>query len=198
MLWHFALSILGHWATIIFGVVFVAVGIAKPGRLIVPDFLYSVALALGVALAGGGYLYDAGYRGALHGVEIAQLKEDLAQADETISEMNRLAAAAGERERVAAEQRQSDSEKVRAYEIELAQKHGDVDLSRAELERLRGLVEDISARASRTAATVRSARAASVGCRALVARYVGALNEANRRLVNDGKFYRDVQHGFGG
>lgn len=197
MIWHFALSILGHWLLVAIGVVLIAFGIAKPWKLVIPDFLFSVALAAGVALSGGGYLYDAGYRGALHGVEVARLRDDLAQADENIALLQQTAKVAAERERAAAEQRQSDNEKVRAYETELARKNSDIDLSRADLERLRGIVEDATAESTRAATAVRAARRSSFGCKATLAEYVGALNESNRRLLNDAAFYRDVRQRFG-
>ena len=47
MIGHFALSILGHWLLVAIGVVLIAFGIAKPWKLVIPDFLFSVALAAG-------------------------------------------------------------------------------------------------------------------------------------------------------
>lgn len=198
MIWNFALHILGHWLGIAVGVALLVVGVAKPGRLVVPDFVYSIAIAVGVALAGGGYLYDSGYRAALHGVEIARLREDLAQANTNISLLQQTAVEANERERAAAEERHSDTASINRYIRELAAAGSDLQLTASELGRMRELVRYSQRQlaAARASSGVRPASGPSAGCRALVAEYIGALNEANRRLVNDGLFYSSVRQNY--
>jgi len=149
-------------------------------------------------MSGGGYLYDTGYRSALHGVEIARLREDLAQADENISLLQKTAQEAGERERTAAAQRQEDTGAINNYIVELARKGSDLQLTAAELGRMRELVRYSQRQlaAARASSGVRTASGPSSGCRALVAEYIGALNEANQRLVNDRLFYSSVKRDF--
>lgn len=196
MIWHFALSILGHWTTIAAGTVLVVLGVAKPVR-IVPDFVYSLALIVGIPLAGGGYLYDTGYRSALHGVEVAQLREDLAQADENISLLQQTTEHANERDRLAAAQKEEDTRAINKYIRDLAAAGSDLQLTTSELDRLRGLVRHYQSVGSpRASSTVRPAGRQSAGCRGLIAELTGSLNEANRRLVNDFAFYKDVRENF--
>lgn len=193
----FALSILGHWAVILAGAALLVVGVAKPLKL-VPDFVYSMAVIVGVVLGGGGYLYDTGYRSALRGVEVSRLRESLAQADENIRLLQQTAVEANERERAAAEERQSDTRAINKYLVELATAGNDLQLTSAELGRMRDLVHYTQRQlaAARATSGVRSASGSSTGCRALVAEYIGALNEANRRLVNDGLFYDSVRKNY--
>jgi hypothetical protein len=195
VIWHFALSILGHWATITVGAVLVVLGVAKPLK-VVPDFFYSMAIIAGVALSGGGYLYDSGYRSALRGVEVARLKEDLAQADENIRLLQQTAEHANERDRLAAEQKEEDTRAINKYTRELAVSGNDLQLTTAELDRLRGLVRHYQVSTSRAASTVRPAGRQSAGCRGMIAELTGALNEANSRLVRDFAFYDDVRKNY--
>lgn len=190
-LWH----ILGHWAVILAGAAVLLLGVARPWKL-VPDFLYSMAVIVGTAMAGGGYVYDTGFRSAMHSVEVAQLREDLAQAREGIDLLQKTAMAANERERDAAARREEDTRDINDYIRELARKGNDLQLSAAELDRLRGLVRHYQVGATRAATAVRSASRQSAGCRGLIAELTGALNEANSRLVRDFAFYADVRRNF--
>lgn len=191
----FALHILGHWAFIAVGAILLVVGIAKPLR-VVPDFVYSMAVIVGVVLSGGGYLYDTGYRSALHGVEVARLREDLAQADENIRLLQQTAEHANERERLAAAQKEEDTRAINKYVRELAVSGNDLQLTASELGRMRELVRHYQIGAARAASSVRPAGRQSAGCRGLIAELTGALNEANRRLVNDYAFYDDVRKNY--
>jgi chromosome segregation ATPase len=131
-------------------------------------------------------------------VEVARLREDLAQADENISLLQKTAQESNERERAAAEERQSDTASINRYIRELAAAGSDLQLTASELGRMRELVRHSQRQlaAARASSGVRPASGSSTGCRALVAEYIGALNEANRRLVNDGLFYSGVRKDF--
>ena len=192
----FVLHILGHWLFIVVGVALLVFGIAKPWRLVVPDFVFSLAIVVGVVLAAGGYVYDTGYRSALHGVEVARLREDLAQADENIRLLQETAMRSNERDRQAAAEKEEDTRAINKYLRELAAAGSDLQLTAAELGRMRELVRHYRVATAASGTGVRPAGRQSAGCRGMIAELTGALNEANRRLVNDFAFYKDVRENF--
>ena len=156
----------------------------------------ALAIVVGVVLAGGGYLYDTGYRSALHGVEVARLKEDLAQADENIRLLQETAMRSNERDRQAAAEKEEDTRAINKYLRELAAAGSDLQLTAAELGRMRELVRHYRVATATSGTGVRPAGRQSAGCRGVIAELTGALNEANRRLVNDFAFYKDVRENF--
>lgn len=187
-----ALHIVAHWAGVA-----ACVAAALAALVYLPGRLGGLIAACAGALAAGLVAYDLGYqaRGALD--QSAGLRAEIAQQKTDIANLQTTAMQANEREREAADARQSDNQKVSAYAEEVARKNDDLALAGAEFGRLRGLIDRHSRAATGAAAAVRTARRASVGCKVTLASYIGALNEANRRLVNDGLFYRDVREKFG-
>lgn len=187
-----ALHIAAHWA----GAAACIAG-AVAALVYLPGRLGGALAACAGALAAGLVAYDLGYqaRGALD--QSAALHAEIAQQKTDIANLQATAMAAGERERESADARQSDNEKVKDYAADLARKNDDLAVAGAELGRLRGLIDRHARAATGTTAAVRAARRASVGCKVTLAEYIAALNEANRRLVNDAAFYRDVREKFG-
>ncbi len=149
-----------------------------------------IAAGVGVGSFVGGYAH----RGTLD--KSAALQAQLDAAREDLANTKLVAQAANEREQMAELSHDADKEEVRKYAEDVAKKGDDLALAGAELERLRGLIDAHSKRTAAASRTVRSARAASIGCKVTLANYIAALNEANRRLVNDAAFYRDVQEKF--
>lgn len=125
-----------------------------------------------------------------------QLQAQLAEANREADEQKKIAKVANEREQLALKDHDNDQKKISDYIIALAKANSDIALSRNELGELRALVDHHQTRLARAATAVRATRAASVGCKALVAQYIGALNDANRRLENDQLFYDDVREGY--
>lgn len=181
-----------HWA----GVAACA-AVAVAALVYLPGRLGGLLAAFCAALAAGLISYDLGYRarGALD--QSAALRAEIAQQKEDIANLQETAMAASAREREAADARQSDNQKVRDYAEDVARKNDDLALAGADLQRLRSLVQRLSTKSAGSSSAVRSARRAPAGCKVMVAEYIAALNEANRRLVNDRAFYDDVRVKFG-
>jgi hypothetical protein len=190
--WFFGLHIALHWGLVILGIAgAVAALVYIPGRL------GGIIAAICLAVSAGSFALDEGYRSAARLCKEAELRAELAQAKEDIKNLQLTAIMANAREQAAIRERQNDNDKVQDYAQKLAKANSDVDLSRADLEQLRGLVQELQSKSSAPAKPVRPASPSPIGCKMTVARYIAALNEANRRLVNDGLFYDDVRAKFG-
>lgn len=182
-LWHYAAALIlvaGALAAIAY----------LPGK-----FGGIVGAVLGAAAAGV-VAYQLGFhaRGKLDQTE--ELRAQVAALEQNAKDQKAVADAATIREQQRAKEHDNDQQQISDYLTALAKANSDVALSNDELGRLRSLIDVHQAKSARAAADVRSARGSSLGCKATLARYIGSLNEANRRLVDDAQFYCDVRDRF--
>lgn len=187
---------LWHWIVVFGCVVGAAVVLSLASTVLPPKVTGTLAgLLIGGAVAM--FVYQLGFQHAHELDKVEELKAQIAQLQKDFKAANKITQDALAREQVSQEDRAYDQQQIADYKAQLDKAHADIELSRADLDGLRQLVDKHQQGLARNAAQLRNARRASAGCKALVAEYVGALNEANRRLTNDRKFWDEYKQEMG-